>query len=244
MRKRQVGGALVIWFAHFFSLAHATLDFDGTNRFIFAEGAQRLSIVVTNNSAYPTLLQTSLSWGDGRQQELPMALNTPMQVLPANGRGDVEVFYEGSGFASDRESYVLLSALDVSQAPKEPNTVQLALVHHFKLFFRPTLASTVEQGIAGLRWQGKASAAPTIQNDSPYFITLSDIELRTANNQRCGEIISHVMVAPFSTAELVSTCTEAMASVYYDYVTDRGGMRPYEARLSHATATVGTQVEE
>ncbi|MGO3892141.1 MAG: fimbrial biogenesis chaperone [Paenalcaligenes sp.] len=225
------------------SVAHAELDFGGPNRFVFEEGAQRFSIVVANKSEYATLIQASLAWGDGRQQELPVALNKPLQVLMPNGLGGIEVFYEGSGFVADRESYLLLSVLDVSQAPREPDSVQLALMHRFKFFFRPKLEQSVEQAIANLRWQGHASGAPTIENTSPYFITLSDIELRGQGNRRCGQTINHVMVAPFSSATLEnSECNSAVSSVRYDYVTDGGSMRAYEASLSATESKLGEQV--
>lgn len=223
------------------SPAHAVLDMNGQNRFIFDEGEKRLSIEITNNSQFATLIQTSVTWGDGRQEELPLAVNKPLQVLAPQGIGTIDVFYQGDGFVADRESYILLSVLDVSQAPREPNTMQLALVHQFKLFFRPKFEYTVAQAIKELRWRAHTVGGPTIENVSPYFITLSDIELRVANQSPCGKAIDHVMVAPFSsvTVESAEACQGTLGSVRYDYVTDRGNMRAYEAILSVDEDTLG-----
>ncbi|MDS1138898.1 molecular chaperone [Pusillimonas sp. SM2304] len=225
--------------------AHAELEFDGRNRFIFEADAKRLSIVISNRGGHPTLAQSSLAWGDGRTDEMPLALNKPMQVILPGQQGAVEVFYEGSGFPGDRESYLLLSVLDLSQAPRDPDTVQLALLHHFKLFFRPKLEQTVQQAIAGLKWNLPTSHAhPIIENASPYFITLSDIELMDQGNTPCGQVVDHLMVAPFSEAPLPDTgCKSPLGAARYHYVTDAGNMRRYQVRLSSGTTAAGVPVE-
>lgn len=225
--------------------AHAELDFDGRNRFIFEEGQKRLSIVISNVGKHPTLAQASLGWGDGHKAELPLALNKPMLVIQPGEKGAVEIFYEGHGFPSDRESYLLLSVLDLSQAPRDPNTVQVALRHNFKLFFRPKLEQTPQQAIAGLKWTIQAGAStPTIDNPSPYYVTLSNIGLTDQAGKQCGEVVEHLMVAPFSQSTLVSEgCTSPLRTASYQYVTDGGNLRPYQVQLSPGGASLGHAVE-
>ncbi|WP_323118624.1 fimbrial biogenesis chaperone [Burkholderia alba] len=225
--------------------AHAELDFDSRNRFIFEEGSKRLSIVISNRGEHPTLVQSSLSWGDGRKAELPLALNKPMQIIGPGQKGAVEVFYEGSGFPEDRESYLLLSVLDLSQAPRDPNSVQVALLHHFKLFFRPKFEQTTQQAIASLKWDMSSRAAyPVVDNPSPYFITLSDIQLMDHAAKACGQVVDHLMVAPFSQLTLPdSGCKAPLRSARYNYVTDSGNMRPYQVQLSSGGVNAGTVVE-
>ncbi|MGE8453394.1 MAG: molecular chaperone [Pseudomonadales bacterium] len=224
---------------------HAELDFDGRNRFIFDASAKRLSIVISNRGEHSTLAQSSLAWGDGHAAEIPLALNKPMQVIQPGQKGAVEVFYEGSGFPSDRESYLLLSVLDLSQAPRDPNTVQVALLHHFKLFFRPKLQQTTQEAIASLKWDMRENLAqPIVDNPSPYFITLSDIELMDHANKPCGQVVDHLMVGPFSQIALPdSGCKTPVRSAHYNYVTDIGNMRPYVAQFSLGAAGVGVAVE-
>jgi len=225
---------LLVFMVGFLPSAHAELEFDGRNRFIFDAGSARLSIVISNRGSNTTLVQSSLAWGDGRStEEIPLALNKPIQIIAPGQKGAIEVFYEGSGFPEDRETYLLLSVLDLSQGPREPNTVQLALLHHFKLFFRPKLDQTTEQAIANLRWESQIdSGSPTISNSSPYFITLSDIELVDDKGKLCGQTVDHLMVSPFSTAMLKdSKCQSSPSLVRYHYVTDGGNMRPYEIKF-------------
>jgi P pilus assembly chaperone PapD len=247
-RRLLKGWSRVFMSLLIFSMAfsvRAELDFDGRNRFLFEEGEKRLSIVISNQGKYPTLAQTSLGWGDGRKAELPLALNKPMLVIQPGEKGAIEIFYEGSGFPNDRESYLLLSVLDLSQAPREPNTIQVALLHHFKLFFRPKLKQTVLHAIANINWKMQAGAnSPTIDNPSPYFITLSDIGLVDQAGQKCGEVVDHLMVAPFSQSTLtVVGCKSTPREAHYQYVTDSGNLRPYQVQLSSGTASLGHAVE-
>lgn len=226
------------------SPAHAVLDFEGKSRFIFNASAKRLAIVVLNDSELPTLLQTSVQWGEGNVAEVPLAVNKPLQILGPQGVGSIEVFYQGSGFPEDRESYLLLSVVDVSQAPPEPNSVQLALVHHFKLFFRPELEQTVEQAIAGMQWSNGDSAGITIKNTSPYFITLSDVVRQSSAGLDCGQVIDHIMVAPFSEQLVRNEECGDTSAVRYHYVTDGGNLKAYEATLSATQDSVGRLVQE
>ncbi|MGV8400875.1 fimbrial biogenesis chaperone [Pseudomonas aeruginosa] len=214
--------------------AHAELDFDGLNRFIYNEGSKRLSIVIVNKGQHPTLAQSSVAWGDGGSTPLPVAINKPLQIIAPGERGAVEVFYQGQGLPADRESYLLLSVLDVSQAPREPNTVTVAVHHHFKLFFRPKLTSTTDEAIANLTWKAPAGAGlPTISNASPYYITLSDISLKNAAGTLCGKVVDHLMIAPFAQAALENVeCQSSVSAARYDYVTDTGVIRPYEVQFS------------
>lgn len=226
------------------SPAYAVLDFEGKNRFVFDADAKRLAIVVTNHSEYSTLLQTSVQWGEKSTLDLPLAVSKPLQVVAPQGMESIEIFYQGSGFPEDRESYLLLSVLDVSQAPPEPNSVQLALVHHFKLFFRPELEQTVEQAIAGMQWSNEDPTGITIKNTSPYFITLSDVVRQSSVGLDCEQVIDHIMVAPFSEQLLRNEECRDTSAVRYNYVTDGGNMRAYEATISTTQDSVGRLVQE
>jgi len=220
--------------------ARAELDFNGLSRFVFNEGSKRLSIVITNKGKHPTLAQSSVGWGD-KDAPLPMAISKPLQIILPGTDGAVEVFYQGQGLPTDRESYLLLSVLDVSQAPKEPNTVTLGILHHFKLFFRPKLAQTTKEAIANLAWKTPAGAfSSSISNTSPYFITLSDIDLINAAGESCGKVVDHLMIGPFSQAVLEGVeCGFPPSAARYDYVTDTGMVQPYEVRLMQGSESKG-----
>ncbi|WMD18307.1 molecular chaperone [Achromobacter seleniivolatilans] len=223
--------------------AFAHLDFEGMNRFIFPSDVQRLPVFITNRGQDPTLLQSTLVWGDGQTADLPLALSKPLQVVRPGQKGDMEIFYEGRGFPDDRESYLMLSVLDVPKRPQEANLVQIAIQHHFKLFFRPALNMTTGEAIAKLTWTlpSQDSAALLISNPSPYYITLSDIALTDQAGQACGTMIDHVMVAPFSEAAVTAAdCGKKMSGASYQYVSDDGTPRAYRVRLEFGTASPGS----
>ena len=95
--------------------AHADLSFDGQNRFVMK--GKRLPITLVNEGKEPALAEISLDWGtDGKGQALPFAVSRPLLRLGAGQRAKVEVLYQGQGLPTDRETYLLLSVLDVPHA--------------------------------------------------------------------------------------------------------------------------------
>ncbi|KAB0756949.1 molecular chaperone, partial [Pseudomonas aeruginosa] len=134
----------------------------------------------------------------GKGQALPFAVSRPLLRLGAGQRAKVEVLYQGQGLPTDRETYLLLSVLDVPHAPSTPETLQIALRHRFKLFYRPPLEATVEQANEGVTWTLGTSGNPKAHNPSPYHITFSQLEFLDASERSCGEAIEHLMLAPFS----------------------------------------------
>ncbi|MCO2236778.1 molecular chaperone, partial [Pseudomonas aeruginosa] len=147
--------------------AHADLSFDGHNRFVM--NGKRLPITLVNEGNEPALAEISLDWGaDGKEQALPFAVSRPLLRLGAGQRAKVEVLYQGQGLPTDRETYLLLSVLDVPHAPSKGDALQIALRHRFKLFYRPSLKATVEQAMAGLTWSYDPDGRPRARNPSPY----------------------------------------------------------------------------
>lgn len=146
--------------------AHADLSFDGQNRFVMK--GKRLPITLVNEGKEPALAEISLDWGtNGKGQAPPFAVSRPLLRLGAGQRAKVEVLYQGQGLPTDRETYLLLSVLDVPHAPSAPETLQIALRHRFKLFYRPPLEATVEQANQGVTWTLGTSGKPKARNPSP-----------------------------------------------------------------------------
>ncbi|MDT4869872.1 putative fimbrial chaperone YadV [compost metagenome] len=142
------------------------------------------------------------------------------------------MFYQGQGLPADRESYLLLDVLDVPPAPKVPNAMQIALRHRLKLFYRPPLKTTPDQAMVALEWTlpASGSTAPGASNPSPYYLTLSNLEVLDAQDRLCGEPLDHLMLAPFSEHRL-ETATCHPASLRYDVISDAGNPRPHQATL-------------
>jgi len=214
--------------------ARADLSFDGKNRFIMT--GQRMAATLVNEGKTVALAEVSLNWGEpesGQSPPLPLAVSKPLLQISPGKRAVVEVFYQGKGLPTDRESYLLLSVLDVPPAAKTPHSMSVALRHRFKLLYRPTLESTLDEAMAGLSWAVQKETAGSLiaDNPSPYYLTLSDIEAIGTNGQPCGQPIEHLMLSPFSTQPVdIPTCQPA--SLRYQIISDAGNLRPYGATLS------------
>ncbi|MBP5069393.1 molecular chaperone [Pseudomonas chlororaphis] len=197
---------------------------------------QRMTVTLANEGNQAALAEVSLDWGENESesvQPLPLAISRPLLRIEAGKKANVEVFYQGAGLPTDRESYLLLSVLDVPPAATTPHTMNVALRHRFKLLYRPALQSTLDEAMAGLSWAVQKDSAGWLiaGNPSPYYLTLSDIETIGANGQLCGQPIEHLMLPPFSMQPLdVSACQPA--SLRYQIVSDAGNLRPYGATLS------------
>ncbi|EMB9984130.1 molecular chaperone [Pseudomonas aeruginosa] len=215
--------------------AHADLSFDGQNRFVMK--GKRLPITLVNEGKEPALAEISLDWGtDGTGQALPFAVSRPLLRLGAGQRAKVEVLYQGQGLPTDRETYLLLSVLDVPHAPSTPETLQIALRHRFKLFYRPPLEATVEQANEGVTWTLGTSGNPKAHNPSPYHITFSQLEFLDASERSCGEAIEHLMLAPFSNHQFdIAACHPD--KVRYAIVSDGGNLHPYHGALKSGVET-------
>jgi len=208
--------------------AVAGLSFDGRNRFVM-QGA-RLGITIVNESNTSALAQVSVDWGEpGRADPLPIAMSKPLVKIAPKGKATVDVFYQGSGLPDDRESFLLLNVLDIPQVPRESNVLQIALRHRLKLFYRPKLKETPEEARATLAWERSASGDEIeVHNPSPYYVTLSDMEMLGSAGRPCGEPVEHLMVAPFS-SQRVKTTECQLALLRYSVVSDAGNPLPYEA---------------
>lgn len=222
--------------------AWAELSFEGRNRF-FLSGV-RAPVAIVNEGDAPALVQVSLAWGEGDadlDRILPIAVSKPLLRIAPGGRASTELFYQGEGLPQDRESYFVLSVLDVPPAARQENHLQLAYRHHFKLFYRPALATTPDEAIVRLAWEMSTEAEGgrvTAHNPSPYYLTLSEVALVAAAGGDCGPAVEHLMLPPFS-SRLLITADCGPARVYYRWVSDGGHRRPHAAFLSPGVRSHG-----
>ncbi|MNQ68389.1 Chaperone protein EcpD precursor [compost metagenome] len=213
----------------------ADISFDGYTRFIFESSHKQLTFNIVNEVDEAALVQVILDWGEKRRSaHVPMALSRPLLMIPAKGKASVDIFYEGTGLPDDQESFFLLSVLEVPKEPTEGNSAQITLRHNLKLFYRPHFSESREEAVEKFRWTRTNRDAPMhlqANNNSPYYLTLTEVELLGNQGQRCGTPVNHLMVAPFSTFDLdVPDCTEPPSQVSYRVISDEGAahLRKYD----------------
>ncbi|MDH4568212.1 molecular chaperone [Pseudomonas sp. BN414] len=207
--------------------ACADISFDGYTRFIFEGSHKQLTFNVVNEANEAALVQVTLDWGEKPSSaHVPMALSRPLLVVPAKGKASVDILYEGTGLPDNQESFFLLSVLEVPKEPPEENVAQITLQHNLKLFYRPHFSESREEAVEKLRWtraNGDAPAQLQANNDSPYYLTLTETALLDEQGQPCGTPVNHLMVAPFSTFDLaIPDCTEPPSQLSYQVISDGG----------------------
>jgi P pilus assembly chaperone PapD len=203
----------------------ADISLVAQNRVIFEEVASnRIRLDISNQGDRRALVNISLDWGDERSATIPMAISPPLLTIPARQQKSVQLFYEGVGLPQDRESYFLLSLLDVPVATKSEGALQVALRHRYKLFYRPKLELTPQEAAAQLSWQAlPGQAGVKALNPSPYYLTLTHFTALDARGQTCGDVVEHTMIAPFSDKNLGEKgCSGSIAQLKYNLVSENG----------------------
>lgn len=206
------------------SCVQAQISFDGVTRFILHGEQKLITMIVVNDGADTALVQVMLEWGEGGAKDLPLAVSKPLLFIPAYGRASVDILYQGVGLPSTQESYFLIKALVVPKKSLSEGIVNLALQHNLKLFYRPALSSSVESALDGVRWINAGySGMYMVENDSPYYVTMTEIKFFHRDGRECGSGLEYKMLKPFQAASVsVSSCGKDIAYVGYKVVGDSG----------------------
>ncbi|WP_431823642.1 fimbrial biogenesis chaperone [Burkholderia sp. F1] len=217
--------------------ALADIHFGGYTRFVMDEKNGRKSIEIENDGDEPALVQVNIERGNGKGGSyLPIAVSKPLLLIPSGQKAFEEIIYQGKGLPVDRESYFMLSVMEIPKKSEGADSLQFAIRHHLKLFYRPQLSMDPQEAIGRLRWARKSgSAVPSAHNDSPYYLTLTDIKLQDGTGKTCGETLRHWMLEPYSTKPLpVSGCAMPPDGVSYVYISDSGFQHPRTVALQSA----------
>lgn len=194
--------------------AQAELSFnDGRTRLILDGSKQRWPVNIINQGDEPALMQLSLNWGDKKDtRSLPLAISNPL----------------------------LLDLLKLPEASDgQTDQLQIAPLHHFKVFYRPPLKSDPAKVAAQVTWRllaEQGSPKALLANPSPYHVTFTDIEPLDARHQPCAPPTIHLMLAPFSEQPLALDCKQPPASVDYQVISDSGSPKEQRARLSTSSS--------
>ncbi|XMB50939.1 molecular chaperone [Pseudomonas fluorescens] len=209
--------------------AQAEISFDGYTRFIYEADQRQMPVILVNDSNEPALVQVNLNWGDPLEKRaIPMALSKPLLLIPERSKASVDIFYQGAGLPTDRESFLLLKILSVPKNSSNENQVSIALQHNLKLFYRPKLPGSPEEAIRTLHWSPSSSTTYQVHNKSPYYLTLTEVSLRDSKGVDCGKTIDQLMIAPFATYELpILTCDRPVREVAYSLIGDSGTSQAY-----------------
>lgn len=155
----------------------------GSTRIIYNQGDKEVSVKISNPGKQPVLVQ---SWIDnGNTQLEPEKIKTPFIISPPLTRVDpdkgqtLRLSFIGAPLTAGRESVFWLNVLEIPpvSVQKDKNQLQVAFRTRIKLFYRPKgLQGDANSSVQNLILQ-KQGRALKLTNSTPYFISLSQIEV-------------------------------------------------------------------
>ncbi|WP_455812476.1 fimbrial biogenesis chaperone [Pseudomonas graminis] len=206
-------------------LCYANVIISGT-RSIYPSDKKEISVQLLNDGASPSLVQAWIDDGDPdstpETAKVPFLLMPPVVKVPAHSGQQLRVKYIGGKLPSDRESVFYLNVLDIPPVPenlKGKNIMQLAIKSRIKLFFRPVELKVTPKDMIDKLSLTREGNAITIHNTSPYYITLSSLNIDKVENI----LKQGLMIEPFSQKSVETKKTSSTEkSVSIIYIDDYG----------------------
>ncbi|QRY77845.1 molecular chaperone [Pseudomonas sp. PDNC002] len=195
MCSRQLNRALTrllcLWLALAAGTVRAGVTAEST-RVIFASNLNEVAVLLANVNPYPVMVQTWID--DGALDSTPDKAISPFMSLPSvfrlepGERRSLRIIFTGKqSLPRDRESVFWLNLHEVPPSsvaagmPAEQQRLVVSMHTQMKVFYRPTkLTMTQPEAAAKLTasWQQNGEKTQLrIDNPSPYFMTLTAVEL-------------------------------------------------------------------
>lgn len=202
-------------------------------RQIYLSNKKELTVKLDNNGLKPALVQTWID--DGDVKTTPMDSKSPFIITPPIFRLDPSkgqmlrvVYTGGDSLPKDRESVFWLNVLEIppeptpEEAAEKANMLQMAFRSRIKLFYRPaTLKGAQEKAIDEIT-VSKADGKLKISNNSPYYVSLSNIEVINEKSERVN-LKEALMVAPKSDELLaLDKIRPSTNTIYFKFINDYG----------------------
>ncbi len=165
------------------SALQAEVIINGT-RIIYPGNSHEMALQLDNVGEEPALLQSWIDNGNPNAQpedeDVPFVILPPVvRIEPKQGQ-TLRLMFSGASLPQDRESLFWFNALEIPPQPEEGkshNYLQFAVRSRIKLFYRPNnLTPSITEAPETLRWSVSKQQL-TIDNPSPYYITLATVEL-------------------------------------------------------------------
>ncbi|MCE4053921.1 fimbrial biogenesis chaperone [Pseudomonas sp. Au-Pse12] len=214
-------------------------------RVVFSLPASESALQVMNQNPYPVVVQTWVD--DGEPGSTPDMAQAPILPLPAifhmepGEQRNLRLIYTGEALPNDRESLFWLNLYEIpprTSAAQPPDSTRLTVTlrTQMKVLMRPEhLPGSPDSLNQQLRFHlDNSPSGPLlrIENPTPYFATLSEIQLKQGATRQA---VPGTMIAPFAEQALPLTQPERFthngAVVEFTRVDDDGNLRPGSARL-------------
>lgn len=231
-----------------YNMSHAGI-IPEKKRIIFNSDDKQQILMIANTNNYPILMQTWID--DGNTQNIPSATVSPFIITPPMSSltaGEIKglriIHNKQKILPNDRESAFWINLYEVpptTQENKLIDNVTVAMNTQIKLFYRPThLLNKPEEKKLVKQLNCYANAHHlkiTIfcKNPTPYYVSLSNIELTINNHTYHNETQLDMMVPPFSTnsykINVDSVMIPKQMNVQYSFVDDNGDVHGLKSTI-------------
>lgn len=158
-------------------------------------------------------------------------------MISAEKSQNIRIRYTGEKKPpEEKESLFWVNVLEIPQNIDAPNQLRIGLRTRIKFFFRPeNLPIKPENATEKLNWHiEKRNGKPItiIQNNSPYHITFSSINIKTKNISGTVELLpQNSMISPNSKVEfeLKPSKSELKQGINFSIINDYGGQSSFTA---------------
>ncbi|BBJ66355.1 MULTISPECIES: fimbrial biogenesis chaperone [Enterobacter] len=156
--------------------ANATVNIGGT-RLLYNGDKKEVSLSVNNPDSTPYLIQTVVDNLTSDPKKPPFIITPPLYRLNGGKENLMRIIMTG-GLPQDKESMFWLRVKAIPSAPREKNTLQIAVATSIKLIYRPTALKdiNVEKESGKLSWRVSGHKLE-ITNPTPCFINFNEIIL-------------------------------------------------------------------
>lgn len=220
------------------AVAHAGVSIVGT-RIVYPSNAKSVNVQLNNSFNTAALVQAWID--DGDPSSIPAAEKIPFILNPALTRVEAQkgqviriLPLDVSHLAKDRESIFWFNMLDIP--PEDPslektNRINFTVRTRIKMFYRPsTIKLKPEQAYKALQFSQNLQQQVSINNPTPYFITLIKISDGTQQLIKDGE--QAVMLQPFEQRVLKDLkFHSATQKISYSVINDLGASQDFEYSL-------------
>lgn len=162
--------------------ANATVNIGGT-RVLYDGDKKEVSLSIHNPDNKPYLIQTVVDNLTNDPQKPPFIITPPLYRLDGDKDNVMRIIMSGR-LPQDKESMYWLRVKAIPSAPREKNTLQIAVATNIKLIYRPAALKdiNVEKESEKLSWR-VSDHKLEITNPTPCFINFNEIIVAGKNLQ-------------------------------------------------------------
>lgn len=195
----------------------------GGTRFVYGEKDNAITVDLKNTSDINFLINTKIMLFSGsaaENKEVPFIATPPLFRLSVGHTNKLRIIKTDNTLPADRESLFQLSIAAIPEGGNVPDSVQMAVRSHFKLFYRPAgLPSRPYSASEKLKWYFYNKDL-LVKNSSPYYVTFSHLDINGVQAKTAG------MIAPYSTLVVPGCNGQLPCTVSGQTVNDYGKIMP------------------